>query len=66
MGKVAAGKIPLNNVVSREDVARVVLECMKNEATEGLAFDVVGGDMPVREAVGKVAADKVDTFEGFY
>ncbi|KAF2216166.1 hypothetical protein CERZMDRAFT_93465 [Cercospora zeae-maydis SCOH1-5] len=64
-GKVEAGKVHLNRMVPREDVARVVVECIQNEGTKGLAFDVVGGDeLSVEEAVEKVAKGRVDTFEG--
>lgn len=61
-----AGKVPLGNMVSREDVASTVLQCMKDEGTIGLAFDVVGGDTKIEDAVGKVSKEKIDTFEGFY
>jgi len=61
---VAAGKVHLKTTVSREDVARVVVACMQNEGTVGMAFDVVGGDVDVEEAVRKVVQDKADTFEG--
>ncbi|KAM3422523.1 hypothetical protein BST61_g24 [Cercospora zeina] len=64
-GKIEAGKVHLKRVVPREDVARVVVECMRNEGTKGLAFDVVGGDeLSVEEAVEKVVKGRVDTFEG--
>ena len=65
-GTVAAGKVDLGRVVSREDIARVVVQCMKEPGTIGLAFDVAGGETPIVEAVAAVARDKVDTFEGFY
>ncbi|KAF2194075.1 Rossmann-fold NAD(P)(+)-binding protein [Zopfia rhizophila CBS 207.26] len=65
-GTISAGKVHLGTMVSREDVARVVMECMENEMTVGLAFDVVGGDTPIAEAVGKVSKEKIDCFEGFY
>ena len=65
-GKVVAGKVHLAQSIPREDVARVVVECLKQPKTVGLAFDVVGGDVPVEEAVAGVAEGKVDTFEGRY
>jgi nucleoside-diphosphate-sugar epimerase len=64
-GKVDAGKVHLQKGISRADVAGVILETIKNKGTIGLAFDVVGGDTPVEEAVKKVADGKVDTFEGY-
>lgn len=65
-GAIEAGKVHLNQVISREDVASVVIECMKQDATKGLAFDCVGGDTPVADAIAKVAKEKIDTFEGRY
>lgn len=65
-GTVAAGKVHLGTMVSREDVAGTVWACVKNEGTVGLAFDVVGGDTPIEEAVGEVVEKGEDTFEGFY
>lgn len=65
-GTVAAGRVGLTTTVSREDVAKVVIECMKQPKTIGLAFDVVGGDTPIAEAVQKVAEERIDTFEGMY
>ncbi|KAJ9632090.1 hypothetical protein H2203_000491 [Taxawa tesnikishii (nom. ined.)] len=65
-GKVDAGKVHLAQQISREDVATVVVECIENEGTKGLAFDVVGGETGIEEAVGRVAKEKVDTFHGRY
>lgn len=65
-GKISAGKVHLNNMIPREDVASVVIECMKNEGTKGLAIDCVGGETPVREAIAKVVEGRVDAFEGRY
>jgi nucleoside-diphosphate-sugar epimerase len=65
-GTIAAGKVHLNLVISREDVASVVIECMKQPATIGLAIDCVGGDTPIAQAVAEAAKDKLDAFEGRY
>ncbi|ORY57566.1 Rossmann-fold NAD(P)(+)-binding protein [Pseudomassariella vexata] len=65
-GTVQAGKVRLGSMVSREDVARTVVAIMEDSGTVGLAFDVVGGGVPIKEAVATVANDKVDTFEGYY
>ncbi|KAF2160938.1 hypothetical protein M409DRAFT_28544 [Zasmidium cellare ATCC 36951] len=65
-GKVAAGKVHLNNMIPREDVAAFVVEVLKNDGTKGLAIDVVGGETPIRDAVAEVVRGKVDTFEGRY
>ena len=66
VGTVAAGKVSLGRMISREDVAQVVVQCMKERGTIGLAFDVVGGETPVAEAIAAVAKNKIDTFEGYY
>ncbi|KAH0149971.1 NAD(P)-binding protein, partial [Aureobasidium melanogenum] len=65
-GKVAAGKVHLGNSVSREDIAEVIVQCIKNPSTIGLAFDVVGGETPIPQAIEEVASQKIDTFEGHY
>ncbi|KAF1819741.1 NAD(P)-binding protein [Dissoconium aciculare CBS 342.82] len=65
-GAIEAGKVHLHNQISREDVAAVVVECLKRDDTIGLAFDCVGGETPVAEAVAKVGAEKINTFEGRY
>jgi nucleoside-diphosphate-sugar epimerase len=65
-GKVEAGKVHLANSIPREDVARVVVECLKQTGTIGLAFDVVGGETAIEEAVASVVEGKVDTFEERY
>jgi len=65
-GTVEAGKVHLGSQISREDVAAVLLACIKNDQTKGLAFDVVGGDLPVSDAVKRVADNQEDCFEGFY
>ena len=61
-GKIAAGKCKISGKVSREDVTTVLELCMDTSKTIGLAFDVAGGDVPVKEAVDKAA----DSFEGYY
>ena len=52
--------------ISRGDVARVIVECIKNDGTIGMAFDVVGGSTPVKQAVEQVVAGKLDTFKGYH
>jgi len=63
-GTVAAGKVHLKETIAREDVASVVVECIKNDGTIGMAFDIVGGDVSIADAVQKVVDEKADTFEG--
>ncbi|QIW96354.1 hypothetical protein AMS68_001872 [Peltaster fructicola] len=65
-GKVEAGKVHLSATISREDVAAVVIESIKNDGTKGLAFDVVGGDTKIADAIAAVAKDRADTFAGRY
>jgi len=65
-GMVAAGKVHIENTISREDVAATILACIENEGTVGLAFDVVSGETPIDEAVRGVAEKKEDCFEGYY
>jgi hypothetical protein len=42
------------------------VHCIKTPSTVGLAFDVVGGETPIAEAVDEVGSQKIDTFEGHY
>ncbi|GAB7333095.1 hypothetical protein MBLNU13_g04767t1 [Cladosporium sp. NU13] len=65
-GKVAAGKVHWGNGIPREDVARVVVEVLRQPKTIGLAFDVVGGETEVEKAIAEVAQGRIDTFEGRY
>ncbi|CAC9891191.1 unnamed protein product, partial [Aureobasidium pullulans] len=65
-GTVAAGKVHLGKSISREDVAEVIVRCIEDSSTIGLAFDVVGGDTPISEAVKEVGSKKIDTFAGRY
>lgn len=65
-GRVEAGKVHLSARIPREDVAAVVVECLEREGTVGLAFDVVGGETEIGEAVAGVVKGRVDTFEGRY
>ena len=65
-GKIAAGKVHLGLVISREDVAGVVAECIRQDGTKGLAVDCVGGDVPIAEAIAHAAEERADAFEGRY
>ncbi|KAK0257857.1 hypothetical protein LTR91_007082 [Friedmanniomyces endolithicus] len=65
-GKVAAGKVHLDAMISREDVAAIVVECLKKDGTKGLAINCVGGDTPIVDAVAEVANSKIDAFAGRY
>ncbi|KXT07221.1 hypothetical protein AC578_2457 [Pseudocercospora eumusae] len=65
-GTIAAGKVHLDKMISREDVAQAVVEIMKNDGTKGLAIDMVGGDTPIKDAIAEVAREKIDTFAERY
>lgn len=65
-GAIAAGKVHLGTMISREDVAAAIVAAMKEPKTIGLAVDLVGGDVPIEEAIRKAAEEKQDTFEGYY
>ncbi|KAF3764105.1 NAD(P)-binding protein [Cryphonectria parasitica EP155] len=65
-GLVSAGKVHLGQMVTREDVATVVVSCTNIPETIGLAFDVVGGNEPISEAVKEAGHSRADTFEGYY
>jgi len=65
-GKIAAGKVQTTQPISREDVAAVVLECLKQDGTKGLAIDCVGGDATIADAIAEVVEGRLDAFEGRY
>lgn len=70
-GKVAVGKVGCTRSVSREDVAAVLVGVIDEPKTAGCVFDLVGGEggedeMDIIEAVRKVGAKQIDTFEGHY
>jgi len=66
VGTVSAGKVQLAKVVKREDLARVVAQCMEEPGTIGLVFDVAAGNTPIAEEVSRVAIERIDVFDGFY
>jgi uncharacterized protein YbjT (DUF2867 family) len=47
----AAPKLGRRGEVPRDDVALVLLECLRAPNTVGVQFELLGGDVPVREAV---------------
>ncbi|EXJ92607.1 hypothetical protein A1O3_01159 [Capronia epimyces CBS 606.96] len=65
-GKVKAGFAGFSPKVSRKDVADVFVACIENPATIGCVFEVSGGEVPIHEAVQRVAEDKVNTFGEMY
>lgn len=50
-GKVAVGELSERGMISREDVAKTVVECLKTENTFNHAFDLVSGETPIKEAL---------------
>jgi len=62
--KVELGITPNGRgTVTREDVAIVADQLLARNDTEGW-FDLVNGDLPIEEAVEKVAKEKIDAVEG--
>ena len=37
--------------VPREDIAQVIFACLENDSTIGKEFQVIGGSIPVKEAI---------------
>jgi uncharacterized protein YbjT (DUF2867 family) len=50
-GQVSAGMPAQGGMIPREDVAAVVVACLKDDATIGRTFEVVAGPQPIAEAV---------------
>ena len=62
--KVELGKTSKSRgYVTREDVAIVADQLLARSDTEGW-IDLINGDVPVEEAVEKVATEKIDAVEG--
>lgn len=69
VGRVRAGKVGLTGMISRRDLAQALKTVSENEESAGLAFDLLGpgeNDMPIKDAVERVAKEREDTFEGYY
>ncbi len=45
------GPIDDNTRISREDVAKVMVECMAHDNTIGKSFDIIDGRIPLKEAL---------------
>lgn len=65
-GTVNAGHVHLGSPISRADVAAVVMECLENDGTIGMAFDVVGGEVSIKQAVQGAVERAEDCFEGLH
>ncbi|KAI0126398.1 Rossmann-fold NAD(P)(+)-binding protein [Xylariales sp. AK1849] len=65
-GTVSAGKVQLAKVIKREDLAHVIVQCLGEPGTVGLAFDVAAGDIPIPKAICSVARERIDVFDGLY
>lgn len=65
-GKISAGRKHFGKGISREDVARVLSYCVDDEDISGLAFDVLGGNTDIDDALDYVAEKRVDCFQGYF
>ncbi|GAA2990267.1 SDR family oxidoreductase [Actinokineospora diospyrosa] len=53
-GAVALGPTVAPGVVSRSDVAAVLVELLDEPGTAGATLELVGGDAPIAEAIGQI------------
>lgn len=53
-GKVTAGNLTEYGAIPREDVAKTVLESLRNEHTYRLGFDLLTGDQKIADALNKL------------
>lgn len=53
-GNINAGEIIERGVIPRADVARTVVECLKEEHTYNKSFDLVSGGTPIQEALQRI------------
>ncbi|MFB6240738.1 MAG: NAD(P)H-binding protein, partial [Gemmatimonadota bacterium] len=49
-----ADSLPSGGSISRDDVARILVDCLDEEDTEGKTFAVVEGPTPIREALERI------------
>ena len=50
-GKIEAAATVEPKEVPREDIAHVIFACLENDATIGKEFQVIGGSIPVKDAI---------------
>ncbi|MBD8840831.1 SDR family oxidoreductase [Paenibacillus sp. CFBP 13594] len=53
-GKIAVGTDLESGSIPREDVARVIVASLQEEKTYRMAFDLIAGEHPVEDALGKL------------
>ncbi|WP_339167667.1 SDR family oxidoreductase [Paenibacillus sp. FSL R5-0341] len=53
-GKIAVGTDLKPGSIPREDVARVIVASLQEEKTYRMAFDLIAGEQPVEDALGKL------------
>ncbi|WP_458124545.1 SDR family oxidoreductase [Paenibacillus sp. Z3-2] len=53
-GKIAVGTDLEPGSIPREDVARVIVASLQDEKTYRMAFDLIAGDHPIEDALGKL------------
>ncbi|KAH8583626.1 Rossmann-fold NAD(P)(+)-binding protein [Bisporella sp. PMI_857] len=63
---VSAGKVQLAKVVKRENLARVIVQYIKEPSTIKLVFDVAAEDVPVPKEILKVIKERINVFDGYY
>ena len=54
-GRVTLGERVERGAIPRDDVAAVLQACLDEPRTAGKAFDLVGGDVPIEEAIASLA-----------
>lgn len=60
-GKIKAGRIDLQGSITRGDVAAAIRECIANAKAASLNIDMLNGDVPVHEAITRVADEQITT-----
>ena len=62
-GKVCLGKTRARGKVTRADVADIAARLLERDDTKGY-YDLLGGDEDAKQAVERVASEKIDCIEG--
>ncbi|MBD8007118.1 SDR family oxidoreductase [Bacillus norwichensis] len=53
-GEVSVGEMTERAIISREDVAKTVVECLQEKHTYNKSFDLVSGETPIEEALKRI------------
>lgn len=62
-GRIAAGKIHLQQAITRSDVAAVVAVCIKEDYAIGMNIDVLNGEIDITQEIKRVCTQRETTMQ---